>query len=546
MDFPKSVPNVGLVNGQFADENVVTGQPGSLIPAAWGNSVTQEILNVIKDGGLAPSEADLTQLSKAIKAISKIDQATEAKLGLVKLATVQQVLAGADDTAAITSSKLKAKSQSSALDVTTGSLLTPGAFGVGGVSPAFPGNDLNTLVPYSATFGTGAGCLNAPPGWTVQGSVVKHDVWQSAGAAQQTFLEHITGRTARRALNDGRWSGWLEMLASENLPSASETVAGIAQVASQAEVTTGTSDSKFVTPKKLAGWAKQATSSILGLVKLATDTQVQAGADNAAAITPLTLRNRSQSTPIDTTAGCLLTPGAFGLGGNAVDFPGNDLSNTTVPSALYRTSTGALNAPLGVTVQGSLVRHEVWNNGVVQQTFLEHITARHFRRACNSGTWSAWDEVVQGITGAVVAFAVNSPPTGWLTCNGGAFSRTTYATLFARIGTTFGSGDGSTTFNIPDLRGEFLRGVDAARGVNPGRVFGSLELDALQGHGHINTIHTANGPPGGGGEYVGAGAPGAIQVSGRVLDPVALNSGTPRIANETRSRNVALLFCIKY
>lgn len=546
MDFPKSVPNIGLVNGQFADENVGTGQPGSLIPAAWGNSVTHEMLNVIKESGQIPMEGDLTQLSKAIKEISKIEAATEAKLGLVRIATVQQVSAGVDDAAAVTSLKLKARAQSGPVDVTAGAFLTPGAFGVGGVSPAFPGNDLNTSVPYSATFGTGTGCLNAPPGWIVQGSVVKHDVWQSAGAAQQTFLEHITGRTARRALNDGRWSVWLEMLTSEDLPEASESIAGIARVASQAEIAAGTSDSKVVTPKKLAGWAKQATTSILGLMKLATDAQVQTGTDNTVALTPLTLKNRSQSTSLDTSAGCLLTPGAFGLGGNAVDFPGNDLSNNAVPSALYRTSTGALNAPPGVAVQGSLVRHEVWNNGVVQQTFLEHITARQFRRACNSGNWSAWDEVVQGVTGAVVAFAMNSAPPGWLICNGGAFSRTTYAALFVKLGTFYGAGDGSTTFNIPDLRGEFIRGFDAGRGVNPGRAFGTLELDALQGHGHINTIHTANGPPGGGGEFVGAGGPGAIQVTGRVLDPVALNSGTPRIANETRGRNVALLFCIKY
>lgn len=546
MDFPKSVPNIGLVNGQFADENVVTGQPGSLIPAAWGNSVTQEILNVIKDGGQTPSETDLTQLSKAIKAISKIDPATETKLGLVKLATVQQVLAGVDDSAAVTSLKLKARAQSGAIDVTPGSFLTPGAFGVGGVSPAFPGNDLNNAVAYSGTFGTGTGCLNAPSGWAVQGSVVKHDVWQTAGAAQQTFLEHITGRTARRALNNGTWSAWLEMLTSENLPAATELVAGIAPVATQTEINAGTNDSKFVTPKKLAGWAKQATTAVLGLVKLATDVQVAAGTDNSAALTSLNLKNRSQSSAIDATAGCLLTPGAFGLGGNAVDFPGNDLSNTTVPSALYRTSTGALNAPLGVTVQGSLVRHEVWNSGVVQQTFLEHITARQFRRAYNSGVWSTWDEVVQGVAGAVFAFAMNSAPGGFLICNGGAYSRTIYATLFAKIGTAFGAGDGSTTFNVPDLRGEGIRGFDGGRGIDPGRAFGSLQLDALQGHGHINTLHTANGPTGGGGEYVGSGAPGTIQVSGRVLDPVALNNGTPRVANETRGRNVALLFCIKY
>ena len=69
MDYPKSVPSVGLVDGRFVDENPVAGTPGSLIPAVWGNSVTQEILSVINGGGLVASEADTGQLYKAIQSI---------------------------------------------------------------------------------------------------------------------------------------------------------------------------------------------------------------------------------------------------------------------------------------------------------------------------------------------------------------------------------------------------------------------------------------------------------------------------------------------
>lgn len=69
MDYPNSVPSVGLVNGRFVDENPVAGTPGSLIPAVWGNSVTQEIVSVIEGGGLVASEADTSQLLKAIQAI---------------------------------------------------------------------------------------------------------------------------------------------------------------------------------------------------------------------------------------------------------------------------------------------------------------------------------------------------------------------------------------------------------------------------------------------------------------------------------------------
>lgn len=244
-----------------------------------------------------------------------------------------------------------------------------------------------------------------------------------------------------------------------------------------------------------------------------------------------------------------LKPGDYGVGGNAVDFPDNNLSNSVAPSGLYRTSMGALNAPPGVTVQGSLVRQEVWNSGVVQQWFGEHITGRLWRRACNSGAWSpSWAEIVMGIEGAVVAFAMPTPPVGWVICNGAALSRTTYAALFARIGTTYGAGDGSTTFNVPDVRGKVVRAADLGSGVDPSRVFGSDQMDAFPDHGHINTVHSAYGASsaGSGGEFLGAGAPGALQVSGRVLGAVALTGGSIRTANETRMKNIALLVCIKY
>lgn len=79
MDYPKSVPSVGLVNGKFINEDVMGGSPGSLIPAAWGNGVTDEILNVIQSAGLQPSETDVTQL---LRAIQKTSQAGEDKYAL--------------------------------------------------------------------------------------------------------------------------------------------------------------------------------------------------------------------------------------------------------------------------------------------------------------------------------------------------------------------------------------------------------------------------------------------------------------------------------
>lgn len=93
--------------------------------------------------------------------------------------------------------------------------------------------------------------------------------------------------------------------------------------------------------------------------------------------------------------------------------------------------------------------------------------------------------------GAVAHFAMGSAPTGWLKANGAAVSRTTYAALFAAISTTFGSGDGSTTFNLPDLRGEFVRGLDDGRGIDTARALGSAQADEIESHTH--TASTASG-----------------------------------------------------
>lgn len=82
--------------------------------------------------------------------------------------------------------------------------------------------------------------------------------------------------------------------------------------------------------------------------------------------------------------------------------------------------------------------------------------------------------------GSVHYFATQTPPDGYLVANGALISRAVYARLFSVIGTTFGAGDGGSTFNLPDLRGEFLRSWDAGRNLDPGRVLGSVQNDAMR------------------------------------------------------------------
>jgi len=140
-----------------------------------------------------------------------------------------------------------------------------------------------------------------------------------------------------------------------------------------------------------------------------------------------------------------------------------------------------------------------------------------------------------GLTGAVAFFGLNTAPAGWLKANGALVSRTTYASLFAVIGTTYGAGDSSTTFALPDMRGEFPRGWDDGRSIDSGRVFGSAQSGEIQSH-----THTTNaGSDGVGQSPLNRVAMGANNI---VTGPTIQATG----GTETRPRNVALLACIKF
>ncbi len=162
------------------------------------------------------------------------------------------------------------------------------------------------------------------------------------------------------------------------------------------------------------------------------------------------------------------------------------------------------------------------------------------------------DYVDELLIGAVMAFAMTGPPEGWLACNGQAVSRETHQRLYKKIGTQFGAGNGSTTFNVPDIRGEFVRGWDGgpggSRGADPdrngrrtrtghtGNYLGSYQGHMFRHHGHnINTRQDDWNVSGGSGPSWGAD-----NGPYRAYHGVAGNGG-----NETRPRNIALLYCIK-
>jgi len=137
-------------------------------------------------------------------------------------------------------------------------------------------------------------------------------------------------------------------------------------------------------------------------------------------------------------------------------------------------------------------------------------------------------------TGTVITFAGSTCPTGWLAANGSAVSRTGQVGLYGVIGTTYGTGDGTTTYNLPDLRGEFVRGWDNGRGVDTGRAIGSSQSDLFKAHTH--TVSEGSLTAGSGNLTSGDDYTDGIHAS----QTTSSTGGA-----ETRPRNVALLYCIK-
>jgi phage-related tail fiber protein len=145
------------------------------------------------------------------------------------------------------------------------------------------------------------------------------------------------------------------------------------------------------------------------------------------------------------------------------------------------------------------------------------------------GSTTSWGTA--SAAGEVAYFAMSTAPSGYLKANGAAISRSSYLTLFNAIGTTFGIGDGSTTFNLPDLRGEFLRGWDDSRGVDSGRGFGSFQTDEFRSHTHSFAV------------YNGSSFSGPFSQGTSFSRNQATSSAG---GTETRPRNIALLACIKF
>lgn len=179
--------------------------------------------------------------------------------------------------------------------------------------------------------------------------------------------------------------------------------------------------------------------------------------------------------------------------------------------------------------------------------------------------------------GAVLPFAMKKPPEKWLICDGMAYSIEEYSELFERIGYIFGGNE--SKFQVPNLNGQFIRGYDSSGSIDPERVFGSIQRDAIIGHRHkvvqekqteeagahnhllkytsrtinsggfssiedVMTIQKLN--------YTNTSTVRAdghrhsipLPIIGDVISS-SYGDVISRVSNETRPSNIALLYCIK-
>ena len=157
--------------------------------------------------------------------------------------------------------------------------------------------------------------------------------------------------------------------------------------------------------------------------------------------------------------------------------------------------------------------------------------------------------------GAVIPFAMDAAPSGYLECSGAAVSRSTYSALFSAIGTTYGAGDGSSTFNLPNLRGEFIRGLDNGRGVDSNRAMGSFQDHGIPAmKGHISDAHGQSrlqtfAQSGFTNVFDGVGTSSwrtsIHAVSGNYASIMFDSTNVIPAADHVRPRNVAMMYCIK-
>lgn len=163
--------------------------------------------------------------------------------------------------------------------------------------------------------------------------------------------------------------------------------------------------------------------------------------------------------------------------------------------------------------------------------------------------------------GTIGMFATTTAPSGWLKCNGAIISRTAYSRLYQEINVLYGSGDGSTTFALPDLRGVFMRGLDSGRGIDTNRSLATTTPQAFN-YSHIHasmrfgdnngnlfyapSARTYYNDVAGKYSLFAAGSQSVAGDLGALPTITTITTEERTVSGEVTPYNRALLACIKY
>lgn len=207
----------------------------------------------------------------------------------------------------------------------------------------------------------------------------------------------------------------------------------------------------------------------------------------------------------------------------------------------------------------NLTEKQTWETGIYQLETTDPVEGgaegKSNQQAKQLANRTAWLKKQVGDfqnlpTGAIIIWPGETPPDGFLECDGSVLSRTTYAALYAVLGTKYGTGTGATantTFRLIDYRGEFIRGWDHGRGVDNGRQIGSHQLDAMQKiSGHIYNINSRTTCDGAFNKKNSSAETFSGTMSANTFHLELDSARVTRVATETRPRNRAMMFAIKY
>lgn len=191
----------------------------------------------------------------------------------------------------------------------------------------------------------------------------------------------------------------------------------------------------------------------------------------------------------------------------------------------------------------------VANYGVLYTKEISTITELFYRDSAGTITQITQNGNILGrIVGEIVAVAITGTPAGYLPCDGAAVSRTTYASLFAAIGTTWGAGNGSTTFNVPNLQRRTMVGKGGTGTGTLGNAVGNTGGTETVNLAHTHSINFSSGGLASGVETQALGqSPGVNTVSASHTHTVVGNTGSSGSATQTIMQPSAIVgFFIKF